>query len=94
MAKLSFHRWLNLVIGICIQGGAVSAGSVFGCAAASAAGLPITPLELNQLLAIFISGGLVKLLMFLQKQPVPNWDGWDTDYTKKKRADNEDENDR
>lgn len=89
MAKLTFNQWANLMVGICIQGGAVSAGSVFGCAAASAAGLPIKPLELDQLLAIFISGGLVRLLVFLQKQPVPNWDGTDTGQIEKKDTDEE-----
>lgn len=75
MAKLKLQKWLNQLIGVSIQGGAASFLSTFGLAGASAMGIPVNPLDWKQGIGVFVSGAVVKGMTYLQKQPVPDFDG-------------------
>ena len=75
MAKLSLKNWLVLIAGTAIQGGAVSVVAVLGLATSHLIDASIKPLELNQIWGVFLGGAIARIVLYLQKQPVPMWKG-------------------
>lgn len=73
MAKLSLKNWLTLIAGTAIQGGAVSVVAVLGLATSHLIDASIKPLELNQIWGVFLGGAIARIVLYLQKQPMPSW---------------------
>jgi hypothetical protein len=81
MPTLSYKKWMNTLFGMFIQGGAHSAVATFGLAGAHAMGVPVQPLDLQQVSAIFLAGAVIKTMRFLEHSPVPEFNGAGTDTT-------------
>jgi hypothetical protein len=81
MAKVKFRKWLNQLIGMGIQGGATAAGATFGLAGVSSLGVPVSPLDGKQVIAVFLCGFVSRALEYLKATPIPNFEGTETNTT-------------
>lgn len=70
--------WLNRTIGAFIQGGSHAITAFFATAGASAAGIPIEPINIKQAGGIFLISGLMALFKVLEKVPLPGFKTGDT----------------
>jgi hypothetical protein len=72
--RLSFKEWLHQLWDAAVQGGANAALAAMGLAGANSLGVAVQPLDYKQTGAIFVAGGVVKILEFLRTKPSPDLD--------------------
>lgn len=73
----NWRQWGRTLLGGVVSGAANAVLAALGISAANAAGVPVAPLNLNQMVGVFASGGFIGACMFLAKSPIPP-DAFDT----------------
>lgn len=71
---LNFRLWARGLLAAFITGGATASLSALGVTAADAAGAEVGALNLKQLGVIGLTGGIVGVLAYLQRSPLPKLD--------------------
>jgi hypothetical protein len=77
-------EWIKTLVAGVISGSANAIIAAIGVPVAAAAGVPVKPLDWQQIGAVAISGGFIAAVTYLQKSPLPPDKTNGTDFFTKK----------
>jgi hypothetical protein len=76
------RNWIRGLVSAVVTGGSSAALASLGISGANAVGVPVPQLDIKQLGAVVIGGGIVGMLAYLKQSPIPP-DSGNTDFLNK-----------